>query len=94
VSCRNPLEPAQELRFLVETSNLDNPEYLARIRRLPARNGKPLPVCKRCQTLAETAPTPARPQPTANPIHVGLLAVAALLSLDWLFKTLGSQTRT
>ena len=32
--CNDPLEPAQELRYLVELQNLDDPTYLARIRRL------------------------------------------------------------
>ena len=47
--CDGALEPAQQLRFLVETDNLDNPAYLNRIRALPSVNGKPVPVCKACQ---------------------------------------------
>ena len=33
--CAQELEPAQELRFLVETDTLDDPTHLNRIRRLP-----------------------------------------------------------
>jgi hypothetical protein len=51
--CDGPLEPAQQLRFLVETANLDNPAYLECIRVLPNANGKPIPVCKACQTQLE-----------------------------------------
>lgn len=51
--CEGPLEPAQQLRFLVETANLDNPEYLECIRVLPNANGKPIPVCAGCQSQLE-----------------------------------------
>ena len=51
--CEGPLEPAQQLRFLVETANLDNPAYLELIRVLPSANGKPVPVCAGCQTKLE-----------------------------------------
>jgi hypothetical protein len=63
--CEGPLEPAQQLRFLVETDNLDNPAYLARIRTLPAINGRPVPVCKACQTLLEA--NAIAPRPVAKP---------------------------
>jgi hypothetical protein len=56
--CTSQLEPAQQLRFLVETENLDNPAFLARIRMLPSINGKPMPVCHACQTKIEATPRP------------------------------------
>lgn len=87
--CSNPLEPAQELRFLVETANLDNPSYLAYIRRLPAVKGHPLPVCISCQTQIESAPCRVAPAPVrVNPIHTGVLAAIGLLSLGWLVQNL------
>lgn len=51
--CEGPLEPAQQLRYLVETANLDNPAYLELIRVLPSANGKPVPVCAGCQSQLE-----------------------------------------
>jgi hypothetical protein len=88
--CSTQLEPVQELRFLVECANLDNPAYLARIRRLPSVKGRPVPVCKACQTRIERAPRPvARP----NAIHTGVLAVVGLLSVGWLLQTLIRGTR-
>jgi hypothetical protein len=51
--CEGALEPVQQLRYLVETANLDNPIHLARIRVLPSANGKPLPVCKACQAALQ-----------------------------------------
>ena len=56
--CDRPLEPAQQLRFLVESDNLGNPSYLAQIRALPSLNGKPIPVCKACQARIEATPRP------------------------------------
>jgi hypothetical protein len=88
--CSAELEPAQELRFLVECANLDNPSYLAHIRRLPSVKGKPVPVCKACQTDIENAPRPvARP----NHVRTGVLAVVGLLSVGWLLQTLLSGPR-
>ncbi|HVL11204.1 MAG TPA: hypothetical protein VM529_01475 [Gemmata sp.] len=87
VCCRRSLEPAQELRFLVETATLDDPAYLAGIRRLPAnRAGRPVPVCSACQQLVESAPRPAHPRPHAA--RTGVLATIGLLSVGWLFQTL------
>jgi hypothetical protein len=64
-ACASPLEPAQQLRFLVETDNLDNPAFLARIRTLPSIDGKPIPVCSACQKKIEAAPRRnAKPQAT------------------------------
>ena len=81
--CDNPLELVQQLRFLVETENLDNPAYLARIRVLPDRNGKPVPVCKACQARIEsTATKPQRPQP--KPLAPTLLGVFGFLSVGFL----------
>ena len=51
--CNGQLEPAQQLRFLVEADSLDNPAFLACIRRMPSVNGKPVPVCSACQTKIE-----------------------------------------
>ncbi len=74
--CDGQLEPAQQLRFLVETATLDNPVHLARIRVLPAVNGKPIPVCKACQTCIEAAPP--------RPLAAGLLGALGALSVGLL----------
>ena len=74
--CDGQLEPAQQLRFLVETATLDNPVHLARIRVLPAVNGKPIPVCKACQTRIEAAPP--------RPLAAGLLGALGALSVGLL----------
>ena len=64
--CDGQLEPVQHLRFLVETDNLDNPTFLARIRQMPSVNGRPLPVCKACHEWMGTELRPA-PKPKARP---------------------------
>jgi hypothetical protein len=85
--CANTLEPAQELRFLVETANLEDPAYLAGIRRLPAnRGGRPVPVCVPCQKLVEAAPRPARR--ASNAVQTGVMATIGILSVGWLIQTL------
>jgi hypothetical protein len=93
VRCLGPLEPAQQFRFLVETDTLDNPVHLARIRALPSANGKPLPVCKACQTAIEAtagaapqaivkfAPKGSRQFPPELLGVIGLLSVGLLVSL-------------
>jgi hypothetical protein len=93
--CEGPLEPAQQLRFLVETDTLDDPAYLARIRALPAVNGRPVPVCKACQTLLEAhAVTPAPKtegsrRPLARKRHVpNLFGVLGALSVGLLLGSL------
>ena len=73
--CSGSLEPAQELRFLVETANLDNPSYLAHIRRLPAMRGKPIPVCTACQARIESWPLQVRSAPARpHALRTGVLA--------------------
>src|SRR5262245_554919 len=86
-SCSGPLEPAQELRFLVESANLDNPAYLALIRRLPAVNGRPVPGCKAVQTHSEWSRRPVRVV-RPLPVRTAVLATVGLLSVGWLFQTL------
>jgi hypothetical protein len=90
--CAAQLEPAQELRFLVETANLDNPRYLAFIRRLPSSKGRPVPVCSACQTVLESSalrPVPAWRVPAqSKPLATGVLAVVGLLSVGWLLQNL------
>jgi hypothetical protein len=85
--CRGSIEPAQELRFLVETASLDDPAYLADIRRLPAnRAGQPVPVCAACQRRVESAPrSPRARRDTTRP---GVLAVVGILSVGWLIQNL------
>lgn len=83
VSCTHPLEPVQELRFLVESENLENPAYLASIRRLPTVKGRPIPVCKTCQAQIDSThhrPTASRPS--------AVLAVVGILSVGWFLQTL------
>jgi hypothetical protein len=65
----------QELRFLVESANLDNPAYLASIRRLPAANGRPVGVCKACQARIETAPP--------RPARSGVFTAFGILGVGW-----------
>lgn len=80
--CKGQLEPAQQLRFLVETDTLNDPAYLAQIRVLPAINGKPVPVCKACQAKLEAGaarPTPKSGAPTLIRA-LGALSVGLLLS--------------
>jgi hypothetical protein len=78
--CNGRLEPAQQLRFLVETDNLDNPGYLNRIRMLPTRNGKPLPVCKACQAQLEARFTGAKARPKLV-VPLSLLGALGALSV-------------
>ncbi len=89
--CDGPLEPAQQLRFLVETDNLDNPVHLARIRVLPSVNGKPIPVCKACQTRIEAAPKPRakKAKPLASSLLGSLGALAVGVMLGGLFTSRG-----
>lgn len=91
--CSGQLEPAQQLRFLVETASLDDPAYLAGIRRMPFAKGRPVPVCKACLRMLEVAAlVPAAPKPAAvtkaNPVRTGMLAAVGLLSVGWLLQTL------
>lgn len=96
--CNAPLEPAQELRFLVEIQNLDNPTYLDHIRQLPAVGGKPLRVCKACQTRVEASSSPLRAttalQPAPAHVRSGMLTACGLLSVGLiLFAFLGNTTK-
>jgi hypothetical protein len=80
----------QEFRFLVESETLDNPVHLARIRQLPAANGRPVPVCKACQTLVESAPIAPIVRSNTRPhsLRVGVLATIGLLSVGWLVQNM------
>ena len=84
--CSGPLEPAQQLRFLFETDNLNNPAYLVGIRRMPSRRGRPVPVCSPCQKRLESAP-PRPPVLKMTPFHAGMLAMG-VLSVGWLLQNL------
>ena len=90
-SCQGPLEPAQQLRFLVETDNLDNPAYLARIRTLPSVNGRPVPVCKACQAKLEAnPPRPTGARPAVANTWLGALGVVSVgLLLGTVFTSRG-----
>jgi hypothetical protein len=79
--CCNRIEPAQELRFLVECDNLDNPVHLARIRRLPAVNGRPIPICLSCQKRVRTIPSSQLGRRT--PHYSGMFALLGLLTVGW-----------
>lgn len=88
--CAEPLTPAQELRFLVESDAGTDPAYLARIRHLPAtRDGKPLRVCDGCQRAIERHPLrfrlAAERAAAQQQLRAGMLAAAGLLSAGWLF---------
>lgn len=91
--CSGRLEPAQQLRFLVETANLDDPAYLAGIRRMPSAKGRPVPVCRGCLDLLESAaPVPEAEEPyaakKAGAVRAGMLAAVGLLSIGWLLQAL------
>jgi hypothetical protein len=90
--CAGKLEPAQELRFLVETETLNDPVHLNRIRMLPAAaNGKPLRVCKGCQTALTAHPVRFRMGVERAIAHrdlrAGMLAAVGVLSLGWFLST-------
>ncbi len=88
--CKGPLEPAQQLRFLVETANLDNPAFLVRIRSLPSVNGRPVPFCKACQTELEATPRPpAKPRRAHSGLLSALGAVSVALLLGSIFTSRG-----
>jgi hypothetical protein len=84
--CSGQLEPAQQLRFLVETDTLDDPDYLAGIRRLPTRRGRPVPVCEGCQRRIEV--NPGYTFPARKPASPAVLAAVGILSVGWLIHTL------
>ena len=88
-----PLEPAQQLRFLVETDNLDNPAFLSPHPLIPAVDGKPVPVLA---GVAETgtSKSPRRPLRTPKPKpQVAPLALAAGLFLAcWASCRLGCSS--
>lgn len=83
--CEGQLEPAQHLRFLVETDNLDNPAYLARIRMMPSLNGRPVPVCSACQSKIAAEPRSLakflRPRAAPLSLATGLLGALGVLSV-------------
>ena len=90
--CNDKLEPAQELRYLVETDTLGEPAHLARIRRLPASaDGKPLRVCQACQSGIEANPGRFRLAVERAFAHrqlrTGMLAAVGLLSVGWFLGT-------
>jgi hypothetical protein len=94
--CAGTLEPVQQLRFLVETDTLDDPTHLARIRGLPAAaNGKPLRVCRSCQTALEAHPIRFRVAVerahVRRQLRTGMVAAVGVLSVGWFLTTfLGS----
>ena len=91
--CSEPLAPAQEFRFLVESDAGTDPSLLARIRHLPAgRGGKPLRVCGACQRSIEAHPVRFRlaiEQAAARrQVRAAMLTAAGLLSAGWFFGLL------
>ena len=90
--CSEKLEPAQELRFLVETETLDDPVHLNRIRMLPARfNGHPLRVCNSCQDRLESQPWLLHQDERGHQrrkIQRRMLVALGALSLGWFFGNL------
>ena len=86
--CNDKLEPAQELRFLVETESLGEPSFLNSIRRLPAVGGRPLPVCRSCQSAVEANPDRFRATVARTQVRTGVLAACGLLSLGFVLTAL------
>jgi hypothetical protein len=83
------LEPAQQLRFLVETDTLDDPIHLNRIRHLPATtDGRPLRVCQSCQGAMEAHPVRFRlaveRAHVQRQIRTGVMAAVGILSVGLL----------
>lgn len=76
--CAAPLEPVQELRYLVESETLDQPAYLESIRRMPSAGGRPVAVCAACQERL------ARPRP----VRSGVVAAVGILSVGWVMTAL------
>ena len=86
--CRSALDPAQEFTFLVESQTVGNPTMLAAIRRLPHANGRPLRVCRDCETRvacrgAVTSTRRGAPMLLTAVAAVGVWALTAKLS-QWL----------
>jgi len=86
--CNDKLEPAQQLRFLVETESLGDPSFLASIRRLPAVGGRPLPVCRSCQSAVEANPARFRAAVARTQLRTGVIAACGLLSLGFVLTAL------
>ncbi|MBY0514307.1 MAG: hypothetical protein K2P78_10395 [Gemmataceae bacterium] len=91
--CAAPLEPAQQLRFLVESATLDDPTHLSRIRRLPATaDGRPLRVCSGCQSRIEADHHRFRADVArasgARQLRTGVLAAVGVLSAGWVLRVL------
>lgn len=51
--CPCELDPAQQFTYLVEVQTVNDPIMMRAIRKLPHHNGRPLRVCKGCQTGIE-----------------------------------------
>jgi len=91
--CYSELEPAQALRFLVETENLDNPGVLEAIRHLPSVRGRPLCVCKRCQARLEASPRVVTRRPVApaaaadrRQFRSAVMAALGFITVGWIFS--------
>src|SRR4051812_36207876 len=86
--CYRELDPAQALRFLVETENLTSPAYLDHIRHLPSVRGRPLCVCKHCQAKLEARPRVQRkaPTPAGRPqFRSAVLTMIGFFAFGWVF---------
>jgi hypothetical protein len=86
--CDDNLEPAQQLRFLVESASLGEPNFLASIRRLPAVGGRPLPVCGPCQQTLDANPVRFRAAVERRQLRAGVLTACGILSVGLLLTTL------
>jgi hypothetical protein len=86
--CDDKLEPAQHLRYLVETESLGEPAYLASIRRLPSVGGRPLPVCGRCQRSIAANPVRFRAAVERRQLRAGVLTACGLLSVGLILSAL------
>ena len=96
--CTRALEPAQELRYLVETDSLAEPAQLNRIRRLPMnRDGKPLRVCGECQRHIEMNPVRFRAAVEhahgRRQVRMGLMTAFGVLSAGWFLSVLIGSPR-
>ena len=84
------LAPLQWIRRMTadETESLDDPAFLASIRRLPAVGGRPVPVCRTCQSAAEAHPERFRAAVARTQLRTGVIAACGLLSLGFILSAL------
>jgi hypothetical protein len=77
--CGAALEPVQQFIYLVEEAGLDESSSNKLPQRLPTASGRPIPVCKACQTCIRKAPQQPARKVSGFGITLGIIAAV------WLF---------